>query len=248
MLPHETTSIGRPMPRKLSVDSAVMALRMFITTMNEMDEKKFGARCCRRTWKKPPPMQREASTYSLLRSLRTSVRTTLAMLAQLVSPMTSESVSTFAVPRMPAAARRAAGFGHAQQNFGQPHQETVQPVRRAAADRAEQNGDGCGQQRGKNADGQRNAPAVPDHGENIAAHRVRPEEKFPQTALHCSAQGRDRSDRASGAPRRTGAEHDERQNGGRKNRLAAVPRRAGVPVLRATAAGRRPDESGRLSF
>ena len=31
------------MPRKLSVDSAVMALRMFITTMNEMDEKKFGA-------------------------------------------------------------------------------------------------------------------------------------------------------------------------------------------------------------
>ena len=51
MLPHETTSIGRPMPRKLSVDSAVMALRMFITTMNEMDEKKFGARCCRR---RPP--------------------------------------------------------------------------------------------------------------------------------------------------------------------------------------------------
>ena len=38
--------------------------------MNEMDEKKFGARCCRKTWKKPPPMQREASTYSLLRSLR----------------------------------------------------------------------------------------------------------------------------------------------------------------------------------
>ena len=111
MLPHETTSIGRPMPRKLSVDSSVMALRLFITTMNEMDEKKFGARCCRRTWKKPPPMQREASTYSLLRSLRTSVRTTLAMLAQLVSPMTSESVSTFAVPRMACSSTTSSRFG-----------------------------------------------------------------------------------------------------------------------------------------
>lgn len=205
MLPHETTSIGRPMPRKLSVDSAVMALRMFITTMNEMDEKKFGARCCRRTWKKPPPMQREASTYSLLRSLRTSVRTTLAMLAQLVSPMTSESVSTFGVPRMPAAARRAAGFGHAQQNFGQPHQETVQPVRRAAADRAEQNGDGCGQQRGQNADGQRNAPARTRSWRKYRGPSGPSQREIPATALHCSAQGRDRSDRASGAPRRTGS-------------------------------------------
>lgn len=29
---------------KLSVDSAMMALRTFITTMKRMDEKKFGAR------------------------------------------------------------------------------------------------------------------------------------------------------------------------------------------------------------
>ena len=44
MLPQVTTSMGRPRPMKLSVDSAMMALRTFITTMKRMDEKKFGAR------------------------------------------------------------------------------------------------------------------------------------------------------------------------------------------------------------
>ena len=34
MLPQEITSSGRPIPIKLSVDSATIALRMFITTIN----------------------------------------------------------------------------------------------------------------------------------------------------------------------------------------------------------------------
>ena len=46
MLPQEITSSGRPIPIKLSVDSATIALRMFITTINIIDEKKFGARWC----------------------------------------------------------------------------------------------------------------------------------------------------------------------------------------------------------
>ena len=39
MLPQEITSSGRPIPIKLSVDSATIALRMFITTINIIDEK-----------------------------------------------------------------------------------------------------------------------------------------------------------------------------------------------------------------
>ena len=34
MLPQEMISIGRPIPRKLNVDSAMIALLMFITTIN----------------------------------------------------------------------------------------------------------------------------------------------------------------------------------------------------------------------
>ena len=44
MLPHDIFSIGSPIPIKLNVDSATIALRTFITTMKRMDEKKFGAR------------------------------------------------------------------------------------------------------------------------------------------------------------------------------------------------------------
>ena len=100
ILPQLMTSSGRPMPIKLSVDSAAMAARTFITTMNIMEEKKFGARCFRRIWKNPPPMHREAMTYSLFRSRSTSERTTLAMLVHPVTPMTSERLQTFAFPRI----------------------------------------------------------------------------------------------------------------------------------------------------
>ena len=44
MLPHDMISIGRPIPIKLKVDSATIALLTFMTTMNIIDEKKFGAR------------------------------------------------------------------------------------------------------------------------------------------------------------------------------------------------------------
>ena len=45
MLPQEMISRGRPMPMKLKVDSETIALRTFITTMNMIDDTKFGARC-----------------------------------------------------------------------------------------------------------------------------------------------------------------------------------------------------------
>ena len=47
ILPKETTYSGSPMPRKLRVDSATMALRMFMTTIKRMDEKTLGVRCLR---------------------------------------------------------------------------------------------------------------------------------------------------------------------------------------------------------
>ena len=48
MLPHETTSSGKPSPRKLSVDYASIAPRTFMMTINKMDGKKLGARWTRR--------------------------------------------------------------------------------------------------------------------------------------------------------------------------------------------------------
>ena len=100
MLPQETVSMGSPMPRKLNVDSATMAERTFITTMNMMEERKFGARCCPRMWAKRPPMAREAITYSLPRSCRASVRTTFAMEYQEVRPMITAMDTGVATPQM----------------------------------------------------------------------------------------------------------------------------------------------------
>lgn len=62
ILPQEMTSSGSPMPRKLRVDSAAMAVDTLITTMNRMDDRKLGARCRHSTRPKPPPMQRQAMT------------------------------------------------------------------------------------------------------------------------------------------------------------------------------------------
>ena len=64
-LPQEMVTSGRPKPIKLNVDSATMAERMFMTTMNRMDEKKFGARWPNSSRKKPPPMHRLATMYPL---------------------------------------------------------------------------------------------------------------------------------------------------------------------------------------
>ena len=45
ILPQLMISRGSPSPIKLRVDSAAMAERTFITTMNMIEEKKLGARC-----------------------------------------------------------------------------------------------------------------------------------------------------------------------------------------------------------
>ena len=68
MLPQEMISIGRPIPRKLNVDSAIIALLMFITTINIIDETKFGSKCTRKICQKLPPIHFAAIRYSLSRS------------------------------------------------------------------------------------------------------------------------------------------------------------------------------------
>lgn len=84
-LPQEITSRGSPMPIKLNVDSVTIAERIFITTINMIAEIKLGPRCLTRICKNDPPIHFEATMYSLLRSCRTSVRTTFAILHQLGS-------------------------------------------------------------------------------------------------------------------------------------------------------------------
>ncbi len=56
-------------------------------------------------------MQRAATTYSLPRSWRTSERTTFAMLVQLVTPMTSDRLSTFGLPRIACKNTTTSRFG-----------------------------------------------------------------------------------------------------------------------------------------
>ena len=98
ILPHEITSNGSPIPIKLSVDSDMIALLTFIITINMIEETKFGVRCFQRIWKKLPPIHLEAMTYSLFRICLTSVRTTFAILVQLVIPITTERLTIFAYP------------------------------------------------------------------------------------------------------------------------------------------------------
>jgi len=45
MLPQEIISSGKPIPIKLRVDSDTIALLMLITTINMMEDIKFGAKC-----------------------------------------------------------------------------------------------------------------------------------------------------------------------------------------------------------
>ena len=45
MLPQEMISSGRPIPIKLKVDSDMIALLIFITTINIMEGRKLGVRC-----------------------------------------------------------------------------------------------------------------------------------------------------------------------------------------------------------
>ena len=68
------------------------------STRNMIEETKFGARCFQRIWKKLPPIHLEAMTYSLFRICLTSVRTTFAILVQLVIPITTERLTIFAFP------------------------------------------------------------------------------------------------------------------------------------------------------
>lgn len=44
ILPQEMVSMGSPIPMKLKVDSAMIALRMFITTINMMEDIKLGVK------------------------------------------------------------------------------------------------------------------------------------------------------------------------------------------------------------
>ena len=67
ILPHVITSIGSPMPIKLKVASEIIAVLTFMTTINIMDEKKFGTRCFHKIRKNPAPIHLAAMIYSLFR-------------------------------------------------------------------------------------------------------------------------------------------------------------------------------------
>ena len=67
---------------------------MFITTINIIDETKFGSKCTRKICQKLPPIHFAAIRYSLSRSCRTSVRTIFAIFIQLVNPITMVIATT----------------------------------------------------------------------------------------------------------------------------------------------------------
>lgn len=111
MLPHEICSSGRPIPMKLKVDSAMIALLIFMTTINMIDEAKFGVRCFHKTCRKLPPIHLAAMTYPLFRICFTSVRTTLAILGQLVIPIINEILKMLAFPKIACNKMTSSRFG-----------------------------------------------------------------------------------------------------------------------------------------
>ena len=67
---------------------------------------------------------------------------------------------------------------HAEKNFGQAHQQRVEPFGRKAADRAEEDREQRRNDGRADADEQRQPPTVPDHREDVAPHRVRAEQEL----------------------------------------------------------------------
>ena len=55
-LPHETVVSGSPSPKKLRVDSVIIACPIAVTTMYIMEEMKFGNRCLFKIYPKSAPM------------------------------------------------------------------------------------------------------------------------------------------------------------------------------------------------
>ena len=111
MLPHEICSNGSPIPMKLKVDSAMIALLIFMTTINMIDEAKLGVRCFHKTCRKLPPIHLAAMTYPLFRICFTSVRTTLAILGQLVIPIINEILKMLAFPKTACNKMTSSRFG-----------------------------------------------------------------------------------------------------------------------------------------
>lgn len=94
MLPHDITSIGRPSPRKLRVDSVVIHVLTDEITTNIIAERKLGNKCCFITYKNFPPQLLAYSTYSPFLICLTSLLTILARLNHPTIPITNERLIT----------------------------------------------------------------------------------------------------------------------------------------------------------
>ena len=158
MLPHESTSTGRPSPRKLKVASIAMLVLMLEMTTNMIADTKFGMRCLRMMKGNRAPMQREARMYSLLRICRTSLRTMRDRANQPVTPMTRAMVSSFGLHRPHHGAVHHAGGDPGQAAVGNPDK---------------------GNDRGAHQPDEDGSPAaVPDDRVNVPPQRVRAEPEF----------------------------------------------------------------------
>lgn len=62
IVPKDTTSVGSPIPKKLSVASIVMDNPTEETIINKTGEIKLGSKWYHKTWKKFPPMILDAKT------------------------------------------------------------------------------------------------------------------------------------------------------------------------------------------
>ena len=113
---------------------------------------------------------------------------------------------------------------HAEENFRCAHHRGVQPARCAAAHASQYHAKERGQRRGKQADEQRNASAVPDHGEHIAPHCVRAEPEFrarrgaAMLQVHIRWVFRDKQ------PAQRASEHNHCQHRRRHRRHFMIPR------------------------
>ena len=105
--------------------------------------------------------------------------------------------------------------------FGQAHQQRVEPFGRKSADRAEEDREQRRNDGRADADEQRQPPAVPDHREDIAPHRVRAEQELAARRSGAVSKVEIRRVLRHDKLAEKAREHDERQNHSGDDRLAA---------------------------
>ena len=169
---------GTPTPRNDSVASVMMAMARWMVAITSTGPMTLGRMWRRRMVKGPMPIRRAACTYSLLRSTSVEPRTVRAYCTparnadredqdvqrQLVVHVARQQAARHAVDQ-----QRHQDGGKRELHVGDAHDDAVDPSARIAADQPERDAQDHGEQHRGKAHQQRDARAIQDGRQDIAA-------------------------------------------------------------------------------